>query len=84
MKCGNFQSREAVMSDIAGRLSRSKGEGEKTRLARRLRQETDMLLACADHVPGSQDCENCRAIAARHRRITEWTLKKKAAWTGGV
>jgi len=63
------------MKDITDRLGRGRTDGERTRLARKLGQEADSLLTCADYASGSQDCKNCRAIAARRKRMM-WGLLK--------
>lgn len=64
-----------MIEDITNRLGRGRADGEKARLARKLGQEADSLLTCADYNRNSQDCKNCRAIAARRKRLM-WCLLK--------
>lgn len=63
------------MQEISDRLGRGRGDGEKTRLAKKLGQEADSLLTCPEHNHDSQDCKNCRAIAQR-RKNTMWGMLK--------
>jgi len=63
------------MKKIAARLGRGRSDGEKARLAARLGEEADSLIACADYDSASQDCKNCRAIASRRKR-TMWGILK--------
>lgn len=69
MKCLIYQNKAAVMQDITDRLGRGKANDEKTRLAKKLGQEADSLLVCADYKGDSQDCKNCHAIAQRRKNM---------------
>ncbi|MHB0996045.1 MAG: hypothetical protein ACYC2I_06725 [Elusimicrobiales bacterium] len=75
MKCLIYRNKAAVMQDITDRLGRGRGNGEKTRLVKKLGQEADSLLTCPDYKHDSQDCKNCRAIAQR-RKNTMWGMLK--------
>lgn len=75
MKCIISRNKAAVIKDLSDRLARGRGDGEKARLARKLGQEADSLLMCAEYKDGSQDCKNCRAIAARRKRMMWGILK---------
>ena len=57
------------MQDITDRLGRCRANGEKARLVKKLGQEADSLLTCADYKDDSQDCRNCRATALRRKSM---------------
>lgn len=63
------------MQDITDRLGRGRTNGEKTRLVKKLGQEADLLLTCADYKDDNQDCKNCRATALRRKDVM-WGLLK--------
>jgi hypothetical protein len=73
MKCLIYRNKAAVMQEIIDRLGRGRGNGEKTRLVKKLGQEADSLMTCADYKNDSQDCKNCRAVAQR-RKSMMWGL----------
>ncbi|MDD5210567.1 MAG: hypothetical protein PHV36_14350 [Elusimicrobiales bacterium] len=75
MKCLIYQNKAAVMKDITDRLGRGRTNGEKTRLVKKLGQEADSLLTCADYKDDSQDCKNCRATAVRRKNMMWGILK---------
>lgn len=63
------------MKEITDRLGRDRTNGERARLAKKLGQEADSLLMCADYKRDSQDCKNCRAVAARRKNMM-WDILK--------
>ena len=75
MKCLVFQNKAAVMQDITDRLGRCRANGEKARLVKKLGQEADSLLTCAEYKDDSQDCRNCRATALRRKNVMWGILK---------
>ena len=75
MKCLIYQNKAAVMKEITDRLGRGRTNGEKARLAKKLGQEADSLLTCADYKSYSQDCKNCRAVALRRKNMM-WSILK--------
>lgn len=79
IKCPMFKGWESGMNVLAAALNDSGGGGaKKARLAGKLRQEADSLLACRDYDGASQDCGNCRALASRRRFMAELVTKKTA------
>jgi len=79
MKCLIFKNKAAVMQDITDRLGRGRTNGEKARLVKKLGQEADSLLTCADYKDDSQDCKNCRATALRRKSMMWGILKNMKA-----
>lgn len=85
MQCREFQGKTAAMDALAAQLARAKGDCGKMRLARLLKQEAEALLDCPEHAEDDQDCKNCRAIAARRRRVMERLIASlKAGVPGGA
>ena len=79
IKCPIFRGWESTMNALSAALDACGGNGaRKARLAGKLRQEADSLLACQGYDSRIMDCGNCRAMASRRKFMAELATKKTA------
>ena len=85
MRCREATGKTAAMAALAAQLAGAKSDCWKMRLPRLLKQEAEALFDCPEHAEGDHDCKNCRAIAARRRRVLERLLGRlKTGMPGGA
>jgi len=68
INCLTFQQQEPILKDSTDKINRAKGELDRTRLAKELQKEVDVLLSCPTYDSETFDCRNCRFIANLRRQ----------------
>ena len=68
ISCVTFQEQEPTLRDSTDKINKAKGVQDRTRLARELQKEVDILLSCPAYDSETFDCRSCRFIANLRRK----------------
>lgn len=77
ISCPVFQKHEPLIRHITDKINAAKNVKDKAEFAEELKQEADILLACADYDKKESDCKNCRFIAQLRQQTAELIIKAK-------
>ena len=74
IRCPKFYQKEPTLKKITEEINRAQGR-EKLKVAEKLRDEVEPLLACEDYDSKSLECQNCRLICQTRKKTAETIIK---------
>lgn len=77
ISCPTFQKQEPIIENITAKINCAEGVLEKAGFAKRLQQETEVLLSCPDYDKNSSDCNDCHFVANIRTKTAELIIKAK-------
>jgi len=74
IRCPKFCQKEPTIEKITKEINQAQGK-EKLKMAEKLSQEVESLLACEDYDSKSLECQSCRLISQARKKTTETIIK---------
>ena len=74
ISCSKFCQKEPTIKKITEEINQAQGQ-EKLKMAEKLSQEVEPLLACEDYDPKSLECQSCRLICQTRKKTVETIIK---------
>jgi len=72
--CHKFCQKEPFLKKITEEINQAQGQ-EKLKMAEKLGDEVEPLLACEDYDPESLECQSCRLISQTRKKTAEVIIK---------
>ena len=72
--CHKFCQKELTIEKITEEINQAQGQ-EKLKMAEKLRDEVEPLLACEDYDFKSLECQSCRLISQTRKKTAETIIK---------
>jgi len=63
-----FQEQEPILRDTTDRINLARGAQDRSRFARKLKREVDVLVSCPAYDSDTFDCRNCRFVSNLRRK----------------
>ena len=74
IRCPKFRQKEPTLKKITEEINRAQGQ-EKLKMAEKLRDDVEPLLACEDYDVKSLECQSCRLICQTRKKTAEVIIK---------
>lgn len=74
IRCPKCRQKEPSLKRITEEINQAQGQ-EKLRMAEKLRDEVEPLLACEDYDPKSLECQSCCLIAQTRKKVAGTIIK---------
>ena len=74
ISCSKFCQKEPTIKKITEEINQAQGQ-EKLKMAEKLSQEVEPLLACEDYDPKSLECQSCRLICQTRKKTAKVIIK---------
>ena len=74
IRCHKFCQKEPFLKKITEEINQAQGQ-EKLKMAEKLRDEVEPLLACEDYDPKNLGCQSCRLICQTRKKTAETIIK---------
>ena len=74
ISCPKFCQKEPILKKITEEINQAQGQ-EKLKMAEKLSNEVEPLLACEDYDSKSLECQSCRLISQTRKKTAETIIK---------